>query len=586
MKRLSITFSLAFVLAFVPTCSNGFGQPPPRATGYKPLSPEKRAAIRVADVEKHGGRIAMAARNLSFPVSYVEVSALPIGDQGNCGSCYLYSTVQTASSAFCKAGYGKPDGSFWLSTQFGMDCHNFGGCNGGNGTEVIDWMCSNGWPAESYVNEAGATIRDYPAYEARSRTCRKVPGAKVWKPATWGLVSSSGTPTVNEIKAAIVQYGCLNIAIDAGGQFGSGTGTITSLGRSIDHEIQCVGWDDNKDGGSWLLQNQWSSDWGNNGRRYCTYAAGKNIVDWFWVSVSPLPPPPPIPPPVPPGPGPIPTGTTITLSSDLKAGTYQIAPSGSLVLDPKMTLEELLNSKRFEPVPVKTKEPTVPPMLPAEQPKRKAEVPCNHPERMYQTSTGNLYFSDELLPDGAERYEPTKWTQAIDVIDGRRRIDQVPIADIDSKWHQSGGMEGIDKKLWTSEKYRVRPAGSKTWIDDIVVKNGKTYRDSDGTVKEATQKEKGIVQEFVNGTRFDDVLKNSDGVVFEHRMRAKADGKWASKVLYANEDARPAGYTGLKVTCASCHNQAGTGGYGVGLVPGGDTVLSESLDWSQRRKLK
>ena len=87
-------------------------------------------------------------------------------------------------------------------------------------------------------------------------------------------------------------YGVLNIALDAGGQFGNGESTITSLGRSIDHEIQCVGWDDNKDGGSWLLQNQWGKEWGTDGYRWCTYKAGANIVDWFWVSAGPLPPPP------------------------------------------------------------------------------------------------------------------------------------------------------------------------------------------------------------------------------------------------------------------------------------------------------
>lgn len=298
-----------------------------RSTGYKPLTPEKRAVFQAKSREAHGGRIAMLARNQTLPASFDcrdKGWALPVGDQGNCGSCYLYSTVQTASAAFVKAGYGKPDGSFMLAVQYGMDCGpGFGGCDGGNGTEVIDWMCKNGWPAESYVDAAGKTIHDYPGYEARERTCRTVAGAKKWTPASWGYVNDSGKPAPAEIKTAMYNYGVLNIALDAGGQFGNGTGTITSLGNSIDHEIQVVAWDDAKDGGAFLLQNQWNTDWGNNGYRWCTYNAARSIVDWFWVSAAPLPPPPPVPPtpPVPPIP-PVPPPHNVI--ADMDAGFQNI----------------------------------------------------------------------------------------------------------------------------------------------------------------------------------------------------------------------------------------------------------------------
>ena len=154
---------------------------PPRETGYKPLSPEKQAFYRAKSRLAHGNRIKQFVRNQTLPPSFdcrEKGWALPTGDQGSCGSCYLYSTVMTASAAFVRAGYGKPDGTFKLATQYGMDCHNFGGCGGGNGTEVIDWMCENGWPAERYVDALGKTILDYPGYEARSRSCREVAGAK------------------------------------------------------------------------------------------------------------------------------------------------------------------------------------------------------------------------------------------------------------------------------------------------------------------------------------------------------------------------------------------------------------------------
>lgn len=266
-----------------------------KGRGYIPLTAEKRKEMQAKSNAAHGGRIAMLAKNLALPATFDcrdKGWLVTTGDQGQCGSCYLYSTIYgTLTASFIIAGYAKNDGSFLMAVQYGMDCHNFGGCNGGNGTEVIDWLCTNGWPAEKYIDAAGVSHNDYPRYSASSQACRKVAGAKLWKPATWGFVNANGNPSIEEIKAAMYKYGPINIAIDAGGQFGNGTGTITSLGNSIDHEINCVGWDDNKQ--AFLLWNQWSTDWGTGGFRWCSYAASKHIVDWFWISVDPLPPPPP-----------------------------------------------------------------------------------------------------------------------------------------------------------------------------------------------------------------------------------------------------------------------------------------------------
>lgn len=267
----------------------------PKGTGYKPLTPAQHAKFQAQDLAKNGNRIANQAKAQAFPPSFNATTVVPldVGDQAQCGSCYLCSTGKTATAALRKAGYGKVT----MSWQYGMDSpRDFGGCDGGNGTEVIDYMCNNGWIAETYVDATGVTHNDYPPYEADTGRDRTKAGAKVWMKgsATWGFVNRNGTPSVDEIKAAIFNYGRLNIAIDAGGQFSNGTGTITSLGTTIDHEINCSGWDDAKDGGSFLLENQWDTSWGNGGYRWCTYAAAKRIVDWFWVSATPLPPPDPI----------------------------------------------------------------------------------------------------------------------------------------------------------------------------------------------------------------------------------------------------------------------------------------------------
>src|SRR5262249_15420886 len=55
-------------------------------------------------------------------------------------------------------------------------------------------------------------------------------------------------------------FALVNIAIDAGGQFGSyNGGVITSMGSSIDHEVNIRGWSDSKQ--ALLCENQWAG-WG------------------------------------------------------------------------------------------------------------------------------------------------------------------------------------------------------------------------------------------------------------------------------------------------------------------------------------
>lgn len=296
MKRL-----VTLLLLMLPAVATAQG------TGYKPLHPDRRKALYEASDDRHGARLAMLGKFQSLPSSFDcrdKGWVLPIGDQGQCGSCYLYSTIYgTLSQTFVKAGYGKPDGSLVMSVQFGMDRpRDFGGCDGGNGTEVIEWVRNNGWVAESWTDVGGKPHKDYPAYQARSGNDRTAPGAKKdWK-IEWGFASASPNrpATTLEIQTALYNFGPLNVALDAGGQFGNGTGTITSLGSSIDHEIELVAWDDAKDGGAFLLKNQWSTQWGNAGYRWVTYKAAARLVDVFYVSATPLPPPIPPTPPVPP----------------------------------------------------------------------------------------------------------------------------------------------------------------------------------------------------------------------------------------------------------------------------------------------
>lgn len=167
------------------------------------------------------------------------------------------------------------------------------------------------------------------------------------------------------------------------------------------------------------------------------------------------------------------------------------------------------------------------------------------------------------FPVGMVRYRPAKFTQEIAVTNDRDRITPVHRSNLLTKWQVPGGMEEVDG--WDSDLYKYVPTEANPFVADIGVLN------SFGHI----QQNRGWRRTYPDGTQFHDVL-SKDGVVFEHRVREKVNGAWESFVAYKDVSARPAGYVGLGgQRCQSCHVEAGTGGYAVGLVPGSDTVISD-----------
>lgn len=172
------------------------------------------------------------------------------------------------------------------------------------------------------------------------------------------------------------------------------------------------------------------------------------------------------------------------------------------------------------------------------------------------------------FPSGMIRFLPAKFTQRLF---NRYQMDVVPRAGSLLKWRVPGGMEGI--RGWRSDLYELPNKKPRTWKDTIYVLNG--FGD--------TQPETGYKRKFPIGSKFMDVLSNIRGEVFEIRVRevklSDFEPFWDSSVLYENATARPSGYSGIRLKqCAECHNQAGTGSYNDGLVPGGDTVHSKGVE--------
>lgn len=195
-------------------------------------------------------------------------------------------------------------------------------------------------------------------------------------------------------------------------------------------------------------------------------------------------------------------------------------------------------------------------------------------KRMYARPDGQdddaagLWLDWMERPEGMVRYRPARFTQSIgittDLNTGIRvhEILRVDRSGLESHWRVPGGMDSVSG--WRSDLWKYEPSPARIDVGTIFVRNSLGYM----------QLNRGYRRAYADGTWFVDVLSN-DGVIFEVRIAEKDNGRWSRYVAYKNRPARSEAYSGLSVKCAACHDQAGSGGYAVGLVPGGDTIISD-----------
>jgi len=179
-------------------------------------------------------------------------------NQGNCGSCWAFSTTENVESMRAIAGKGLIN----LSMQQLVDCAGaFGnhGCDGGNPP----------WAFE-YIRSAGGleAFKDYP-YAGVDQACH-FDAAKIaariggWtyitesddEEAMLGWTYTRGPPSVC-VDASLWQYYTGGVVTPASG-----------CGTQLDHCVMITGWQTVEGAGVWNVRNEWGTDWGYGGYIY------------------------------------------------------------------------------------------------------------------------------------------------------------------------------------------------------------------------------------------------------------------------------------------------------------------------------
>jgi len=191
-----------------------------------------------------------------------------VKDQGQCGSCWSFSTTGSVEGAWFLAKNNLTS----LSEQNLMDCSQKEGnqsCEGGLMDDAFQFIIDN---------KGLCSEESYP-YKAVDEKCQTTCTTVATISSFSDVAFDEKNPNDDTALMAAVQKGPVSIAIEADQPiFQMYTGGVISgpsCGTQLDHGVLLVGYGtDAKLGDYWIVKNSWNAQWGEKG--YVRLARGQN----------------------------------------------------------------------------------------------------------------------------------------------------------------------------------------------------------------------------------------------------------------------------------------------------------------------
>ena len=222
-------------------------------------------------------------RSMDYRNKYVT----PVKNQGSCGACWAFSTIEEIESALAfKTGkVPSPLSVEQVLVCCGNDISTCDGCMGGDTVVAYEYLMnrSKGLDLDSdYPYDPHTDPFDPPKCKASEyQAAVKVTGWSYAVPrcSTGNCLNQNNTEKEMQLAAVVAENGPVAIAMDETQDFShkyrggisDGMG-CKSDANGLNHAIQIVGYD--LDAGYWLIRNSYGAQWGEDG--YFRLRFGKN----------------------------------------------------------------------------------------------------------------------------------------------------------------------------------------------------------------------------------------------------------------------------------------------------------------------